>query len=279
VKKYKSYPSVKEPEITSEITDESKPYLEVGKANDKGEITVTALGGNPNSQPPRVIVVTVKSGSSVATLPITYGRGKLETSWDVLPPNIVGDNFGHTIKNDYYCIEVAVRNDTGSDVSLAGMGFDLGGKMRPSTSYSTVHGSLARRKLTHPRTLTLAAADVLGTVMTGFSPFFHNAAHATNFSQWINIVSNPIAKGIDKVWKDSYIDEMARLESDVLRDGRIIAKGDTFKTKIFFPKKALFPNVNGKSDPKMNDITEVRKALGELIIMGYKFDRGNPGRL
>jgi hypothetical protein len=269
---------VDDPKITAELVSEKhKPFLELTKPDENGKITVTGLAGNPAAEAPSVILINVKSGSSIATFPILYARGGLVTSWDVLPPNICGDNFGRTIKSDFYCIEVAVRNDTGGDVSLAGMGFNLGdaGTVRPSTSYSTVHGSLARRKLTHPRTLTLAAADVLGTVMTGFNPFFHNLNHAKNFSQWIDIVSNPIAKGIDKVWKDSYVDEVARLENDVLRDGKIILKGDAFKTKIFFPKKALFPNMDGKSHPDLNDIAKVRAALGKLVIMGYKFDRGN----
>lgn len=264
--------------ITAEIADENhRQFLQLSKP-ENGEIKVTGLGGDSRVAAPSVILVTVKSGKAVATFPVLYSRGgDIETSWMVLPPKIVGDNFGRTIKNDYYCIEVTVVNKTGSDVSLTGMGFDRNGDkrdmppdIRPNTSYPTVHGSLARRKLTHPRTLTLAAIDVAGSLMTGFNPFFHNLNHAKNFSQWIDIVSNPLAKGIDKLWKDSYVDEMARLESDVLRDGKIIPKDGDLKTKIFFPKRSLFDN----KDPNRENLDEVRKALGKLKIMGYKFERG-----
>jgi hypothetical protein len=263
--------------ITAEIADEShRQFLQLSKP-ENGEIKVIGLGGDSRVPAPSVILVTVKSGKAVATFPVLYSRGgDIETSWMVLPPNIVGDNFGRTIKNDYYCIEVTVVNKTGSDVSLTGMGFDLNGSVPQSTSYATVHGSLARRKLTHPRTLTLAAIDVAGSLMTGFNPFFHNLNHAKNFSQWIDIVSNPLAKGIDKLWKDSYVDEMARLESDVLRDGKIIPKDGDFKTKIFFPKRALFPNKNPNGSPNLDreDLDKVREALGHLKVMGYKFERG-----
>jgi hypothetical protein len=260
--------------FTAEVADEkNKQFLLLSKPV-RGEIKVTGLSGSRSAEPPSVILITVKSGNAIASFPVIYRRG-IETFWDVLPPNIVGDNFGRTIKKDYYCIEVSINNDSASDLSLAGMGFKLkpsDERVSPNTSYTTVHGSLARRKLTHPRTLTLAAIDAAGSLMTGFNPFFHNLNHAKNFSQWIDIVSNPLAKGLDKVWKDSYVDEMARLESDnVLHDDKVIPKNSVLKVKIFFPKKALFAN----KDPKRDDMAKVREELGQLYIIGYRFDRGN----
>jgi hypothetical protein len=106
--------------------------------------------------------------------------------------------------------------------------------------------------------------------MTGFNPFFHDLNHAKNFSVFIDILSNPLAKGLDKAWIDSYPDEMARFEQGVLRDDKIIPNGAIFKTKIFFPKRALF--ING--DKRREDLTEVRKELGTLWVLGYKFQKG-----
>ena len=63
---------------------------------------------------------------------------------------------------------------------------------------------------------------------------------------------------------------MSRFEQDVLRDDKIIPNADIFKTKIFFPKRALFEN----GDKKRDDLTEVRKALGTLWVLGYKFQKG-----
>ena len=50
----------------------------------------------------------------------------------------------------------------------------------------------------HPRTMTLAIVDGLGSLLTGFNPFFHNANHAKNYSQFIDILSNPLAKGLER---------------------------------------------------------------------------------
>jgi hypothetical protein len=233
-------------------------------------ITLVGVLGDANTPPIFNTALVVSAAGAYKSIPIRYRRDPIKTVWDILPPRIVGDNYGRTLKNDYYCIEVTIENNSGSDIALAGLFFNHDGWVRPVTSYSTVHGSLAKRKLTHPRSLTLATVDAVGSLMTGFNPFFHNESHAVNFSQFIDIVSNPLAKGLASVWKDSYPDELARFEQDVLKDDKNIKNGETFKTKVFFPKRALFIN----NDPRREDFIAVRQELGQLWVMGYKFQRG-----
>ena len=265
---------LKDIELEATVADETaKKYILV--TTDKKTITVIGLAGDEKSEPPAFIktalVIKAKKPSTITTVPLIYQREAAAIYWDILPPNIVGDNYGHTIKRDYYCIEVTIENNSGADLALAGLRFYKDDIWRPNTSYSTVHGSLAKRKLTHPRTMTLAIIDGLGTLMTGFNPFFHNINHAKNFSQFIDIVSNPFAKGLDKAWKDPYPDELARFEQDVLRDDKIIPNNGVFKTKIFVPKRVLFTNDQKKD---REDLDKVRKALGKLYVLGYKFQKG-----
>lgn len=261
-----------EPE--AEVADESaKKFIKVLVLPDKKTISVVGSYGDEKSPPPDFIktVLVVRAGGGVATIPVVYQRDAAVVDWDILPPNIVGDNYGRTIKKDYYCIEVTIQNNSGADLALAGLRFDHGGVRRPNTSYATVHGSLARRKITHPRAMTLAIIDGMGSLMTGFNPFFHNINHAKNFSQFIDILSNPLAKGLDKAWMDPYPGELARFEQDVLRDDKMIPNAGIFKTKVFIPKRALFTNDEKK---KREDLAEVRKALGILWVLGYKFQKG-----
>ena len=206
-------------------------------------------------------------------VPLIYLRDLANIDWTILPSNIVGDNYGRTIKQDYYCIEVTIQNNSDSDLALAALRFVGNDEEleRPNTSYTTVHGSLARRKLTHPRTMTLAIIDAAGSLLTGFNPFFHNLNHAVNYSQFIDILSNPLAKGLEKAWKDPYPDELARFEQDVLHDEKMIKANDTLKTKIFVPKRGLCP---AQSDGNCKTIAEVREALGQLELRAYKFQRG-----
>lgn len=259
-------------DIKAEIADESaRAYIKAVVPDGK---TVSILGsyGDPKTPPPDFLqtALVIRAGSGVTTIPLTYVRSAAVVDWDILPPNIVADNYGRTIKNDYYCIEVTIQNNSGSDLALAGLRFDSNGIRRPNTSYSTVHGSMARRKIMHPRSMTLAIVDGLGTLLTGFNPFFHNVNHAKNYSQFIDILSNPLAKGLERAWPDSFPEEMSRFERDVLRDDKIIPNAGIFKTKIFVPKRVLFEN----GDKKRDNLTEVRKALGTLWVLGYKFQKG-----
>ena len=109
-----------------------------------------------------------------------------------------------------------------------------------------------------------------GSLMTGFNPFFHNVNHAKNYWQFIGILSNPLAKGLEKAWKDPYPDELSRFEQDVLHDDKIIAKDGTLKTKIFIAKRDVFPDKHSNRD----DLRAARKTLGTLTLIGYKFQKG-----
>lgn len=264
---------LKDLEITGEIADATaSKYLLV--TTNKQTVNVIGVAGDGKAPPflRTALVVKAKGKTAMITVPVTYLRQAVSIVWSVLPAGIVGDNYGRTIRNDYYCIEVTIQNNSGSELALAALKFDTtdDGEM-PNASYTTVHGSLARRKLTHPRTLILAIIDATGSLMTGFNPFFHNLNHAKNYSQFIDILSNPLAKGLDKSWKDPYPDELARFEQDVLHDDKIISKdGGIFKTKIFVPKRDVFPD----GEPKTNDLRAVRKALGTLTLTGYKFQKG-----
>jgi hypothetical protein len=248
-------------------------YLTVTSDDDKKTVTVTGKYGNPTKPTPLIFSLGVKAAGAMNIVAVRYVYAPVKVIWDVVPPNIVGDNYGRTIKNDYYCIEVTVQNFSGDDVALAGFTFHMrdAANPRPATSYSTAHGSLARRKLTYPRTIILAAISAAGQLMTGFNPFFHNVQHAKNFSQFIDVISNPLEKGLTLVWPDAYPDELARFEQDVLKDDKVIPSGGTFKTKIFIPKRDVFPTSEYGDKKNLDD---VRNNLGNLEIFGYKFQRG-----
>jgi hypothetical protein len=265
---------VSDPKVEFTVAEEDKAFIRISGPTD-GAYKVTGLGGDLKTAS-KTIRVTASAGGVTQLLLVRFVAGNVETDWDILPSNIVGDLYGRTIKSDYYCIEVTVQNNSGGDLSLSRLRFVRNGGgteafSRPTASYNTAHGSLQRRKLTHPRAMTLAIVDGLGTLMTGFNPFFHNINHAKNYSQFIDILSNPLRHGIEKGWMDSYPDELARFERDALQDGNIIHKDDTLKTKIFVSKRALFPD---KTKPAPEDPDKIRTQLGRLEVSAYQFNRG-----
>jgi hypothetical protein len=242
--------------------------------NSEAANSVALIGRRPKDAAPQIVTLVATSDKAIGFYNIKYSgtSGEIDAVWGVVPPKIVGDNFGKTIMNDYYCIAVAITNHSNSDIVLGGLSFQpIEGAQIPSSPYPIVQGSLARRKLTHERFIVTTALDSLGALMTGTLPFFHNLNHSNNFSNLTALVSNPLSKGVAAVWKDPYPDEMARFEANVFKDDKIIAKDSkTFKTILFVEKRNLFPN----SDKNRNDPKKVREALHKLVVTGNTIEQG-----
>jgi hypothetical protein len=265
--------------VAWEIPDNVKDFAALGPTDEKKPREVTLYGLSSGKMPrPVSIPVVAKFGGASLLIDVLYTATlepvlPVQIIWDVLPQDIVSDNFGRSIKKEFYCIEVTIRNNTGADLQVSGLAFDLNSKdgsiMVPVTSYPIVQGVLAKRKLTHPRTLTLASISYFGQLLTGFNPFFHNINHAKNYSVGIDIISNPLAKGVEAVWKDPVPDEINRLEQQALRDDSIIANGKLLKARVFFPKDALYQH----GEQYRDKVESVREKLGNLVLVGYKVVR------
>jgi hypothetical protein len=278
------------------LNPDLREFVKIGAVvNDDKTNSVTIFGRAPKDKKvPDVITLVAKAGDdAVGALAVTYTappNDVILTSWSVLPNGIVGDNFGRTIRDDYYCIQVTIDNHSDSDIALGSLSFELPAVAAqaavagqpatvalpavviPTSYYPVVQGSLARRKLTHPRPIVMATIDAMGSLLTGFNPFFHNINHAKNYSQFIDILSNPLAKGVASVWQDPYPDEMARFTANVLKDDKIIKKDDkAFKTIVFIEKRQLYP----KGTKTVDDPIAVKRILGRLIVMGQKIQQGN----
>lgn len=142
----------------------------------------------------------------------------------------------------------------------------------PTSSYKITRGSLEARQLLYPRTLILSTITALGPIFTGFTPYFHNVNHRGNFTEAINIFSNPLEKGLELVWPDPRSRQRDRFDDQVLRDGLIIKNNTQVRTLAFFPKELLRLPGNVESDAEYkawsNNAREVRERLGQIVIIG-----------
>ena len=111
----------------------------------------------------------------------------------------------------------------------------------PNSSYRMTRGSLESRHLLYPRSLVLGTITALGPIFTGFTPYFHNVNHRSNFSEFINIFSNPLEKGLELVWPDPRDAQRNRFDDQILRDGLILANNISTRSMVFFPKTLLKP--------------------------------------
>ncbi len=150
------------------------------------------------------------------------------------------------------------------------------GTLLPTSSYRITRGSLETRELTNARNIVLGVITALGPTLTGFLPFFHNVDHRANFSQGINILSNPVEKGIELVWKDPKPLQRLRFDDQVLRDGLLVRNNTQLRTLAFFPKQLLRLPRDFESDDEYkrwkSNAREIRERLGKLVLIGDQID-------
>jgi hypothetical protein len=238
--------------------------------------------------------------------PQLNNQGQVDVMWNVVPKAIIDDNFGGRIAKQYYAIDVVIGNDSGYDLQLASIGFTVPsltlGNLKykiPATGYRLVRGSLQSRQELGARFFIVNAVKIAGPILTGFTPFFHNANHKANFSEAINILSNPFEKGLDAIFPDIIPEELNRLADQAFRDDvstkTVIPNNVQARILTFVPKKVLFPQKkpSGCASPQRtvipavvpaaipagcldeNNMQDVMLMLGEIVLIGDQVSHVN----
>jgi|GEM_PF-3802522 len=206
--------------------------------------------------------------------PTPNGIDEVDVMWKVVPSKNVRDNFGRKVSRQYYCIEIVIGNNSQYDLQIASVGFrlktvaQLGTQIVttkvPTNSYRMTRATLEKDEVFSTRNIVLGFVKALGPVLTGITPFFHNISHKANFSQGINILSDPFEKGIEAIFPDSTIRQLGHLDDQTLRDGLIVHNNLHVRTVAFFPKDFLkFRNKADKEDPQ-----KVMEQLNEMVLVG-----------
>jgi hypothetical protein len=138
----------------------------------------------------------------------------------------------------------------------------------PVSSYLITRGSVVHGQIWSTRNVVLNSIKALGPVLTGFTPFFHNVNHRSNYSELVNIFSNPFEKGVEAVFPDETIDQLQRLDEEILRDGLIIANNRQTRTRVFIPKDVLGLDKDLEGHDMRDDPMMVTLALGEMYLIG-----------
>lgn len=232
-------------------------------------------------------------------IPPGLDKGQVDVMWSVLPENIVHDNFGKKISKEYYCIDVIVGNDSGFDLQLTSVGFTVPevnprasehtAYIVPSIGYRMARGTLERAQQVGVRNRLLAFINSMGPFLTGFTPFFHAVNHRANFSEGVNIFSNPFEKGYEQTFPDTTIRQLDRLADQVWRDDNtsrtVVTNNTQLRLMTFFPRKFLYPPVNKakrasdydydlQADPR-----EVMRRLGQIVLIGEVVQHTNRIRI
>lgn len=243
-----------------------------------------------------------------ATGPIPPGlTPSVDVAWKVVSRRISADNFGSRITKLYYPIEVAIGNNSGYDLQLASVEFQLLGDSKPdlqtlcadpcvpSDSYYMVRATLEREQQIGMRNTTINIVKAIGPILTGSAVFFRGSTiaagrHKANFLGITDIFSNPFEKGLEMAMPDQTVRQLINLDNHSLRDGLIIANNTQIRTVVFVDRelisrkeKNMHSQGGGQSQPskakqfgaegntfkrKDYDPQAVAKELGQLRLVG-----------
>jgi hypothetical protein len=172
----------------------------------------------------------------------------VDVAWSVVPRRIASDNFGGRITKLYYPIQVVIGNNSGYDLQLASIQFDLGSVLPdlnvPTDSYYMVRSSLQREQLVGVRNTTVNVIKAIGPILTGAAVFYTGTSlaglhHKTHFLGITDIFSNPFEKGVEAVFPDMTVQQLINLDNHTLRDGLIIANNTQIRSIVFVNKDLL----------------------------------------
>jgi hypothetical protein len=207
---------------------------------------------------------------------------QVDVMWSVLPSKIIHDNFGKRIKDEYYGIELVVGNNSGYDLQIASVGFIApqlflaSGPNKyklPTVTYQMTRGTLIREQQVGFRNTLVGSLNAFGPILTGTVPYFHSIPHRSNFSQFINVFSNPLEKGVELVAPDTTVGHLVRLEQQSLRidnanNPTVIRNNTQYATVTFFPKGQLEQYFNEHKEMNRKNPAVVMQVLGELVLIG-----------
>jgi hypothetical protein len=93
-----------------------------------------------------------------------------------------------------------VVKNNGEDIrNLTALSRQAYGQSLPVSSFRMARGSVEHGQFWSARGLTINTLKAFGPFLTGFTPYFRNINHQKNYSEAINIISNPLEKGFEAV--------------------------------------------------------------------------------
>ena len=187
----------------------------------------------PSASLPPIHIVAKAAG------PIPPGlRPTVDVAWKVISRRVSSDNFGAWVTKLYYPVEVVIGNNSGYDLQLASIEFELPakhvmnacedradpGRCVPSDSYFVVRSSLEREQSIGLRDTTVNIVNAIGPILTGSAIFFNGSSlhalhHKAVFQGFTSIFASPFESALELIWPDETVRQLIKLDNHSLRDG------------------------------------------------------------
>jgi hypothetical protein len=211
------------------------------------------------------------------------------------------DIFGRRVANHYYAVVVSLGNNTGFDLQINKIGFvtttpihvaDLNDEGEPifengkvkmrndllaitAIDRSLVRSSIEKDQNFGMRALALNLIGGVGTLTTGFLPFFHALGPKANFSSFTSVLNGNLKEGFTTAVPDLTIRHLNRLDNSLVMDQDFVLPNNSERnTIVFVPRKTLQLDKDHTDDKKdrRDDLPLVKEKLGRLVLVGRKID-------
>lgn len=240
-----------------------------------GVITLKLIRKDQPNQPVGFVELSI---GMVSRQPTPEGISRVDTMWAVLPYKIVRDAFGRRVANSFYAIEIVIGNNSGFDLQIASVGFNsaLGAPGSNASTYSIptsdsrlVRGVLQRDQQAGVRTLSAGLLTGVGTLMTGFLPFFHALGPRANFSTFSNLLNGSARDGFNLAVPNLLVDQLNRLDDLRMSRDFIVQNNSQRRTLVFLPRRQIALSENERRAWENGaDIATLMGRIGTLVLVG-----------
>ena len=219
------------------------------------------------------------------------------------------DIFGTRVADAYYAIVVGLGNNTGFDLQVNKIGFitsipvlvpdrdknglpvlaknedlKVNGNLKAHYEFMEisavdrplVRSSIERDQSIGKRALALNLIGGVGTLTTGFLPFFHALGPRANFSSVSSILNGQLKDGFTQSVPDFTLRHLNRLDNELIMDQDFLLPNNSERnTVVFIPRNTLQLGKEFTDDKKdhRDDLRMVTERLGRLVVVGRKIDR------
>jgi hypothetical protein len=199
--------------------------------------------------------------------------GGVDLAWKVLPRRVVADNYGVRIAKLYFAVVAVVGNNSGKDLQVSSLFFQLPAASGipapvPSDPYRIVRGSLEHERQIGLRNTAVNLIKGAGPLLGSLTIFFSAVA----YTRAVDLFSNPFEKGLEMVFPDKTVDQLASLDGQALHDSAIIGNNSQQTLLVFVSRDMVLNNANRKqlSSRFKSDFEPqvVMRELGDLVLVG-----------
>jgi|GEM_PF-4145387 len=206
------------------------------------------------------------------------------------------DIFGGRVADQYYAVVIGIGNNTGFDLQINKIGFrtltaiqvpnvdDTGSPVLDEEGKPTmrndllaitavdrplVRSSIERNQSIGKRALALGLLGGVGTLTTGFLPFFNALGPRAKFSSFTSVLNGQLKDGFTFAVPDLTIRQLNRLDSSLVMDQDFVLPNNSERnTVVFVPRASL-----GLKGTDREDLVKVREKLGTLVLVGRRIER------